>query len=52
MAITGHQGKTSDQENVFGFTACSPPAIVRFTPSMKGGSGFGLLQYVGHARPE
>jgi hypothetical protein len=27
-------------------------ATVRTTPSMSGGSQFGLLQYVGHVRPE
>ncbi|NDP41741.1 MAG: hypothetical protein GZ089_03315 [Aromatoleum sp.] len=36
--------KTSDQENVFGFTAAVAPAIVHIKPSMSGGSQFGLSQ--------
>jgi hypothetical protein len=48
----GPSRKKSDQEIVFGFTALSPPAIVRAMPSIKDGTQFGLLQYVGHVRPE
>jgi hypothetical protein len=52
MAIAGSQRKTSARETVFGFTAAFGAATVRTLPSMTGGSEFGLLQYVGHVRPE
>jgi hypothetical protein len=48
----GPSRKPSAQETVFGFTAAFGAATVRTMPSMTGGSEFGLLQYVGHARPE
>jgi hypothetical protein len=52
MAITGHQGKPSDQENVFGFTTVVAPGDSAHQAVDEGGTQFGLLQYVGPVRPE
>jgi hypothetical protein len=52
MAVTSLQEKRPIEKPFSALQRRAAQAIVRNTPSMPGGSEFGLLQYVGHVRPE
>jgi hypothetical protein len=52
MDVTSLQEKRPHEKPFSALQRLSPQATVRTTPPMTGGAQFGLLQYVGHVRPE
>jgi hypothetical protein len=52
MVVTGLQQKRPIKKTFSALQRRLPQATVRTMPSMPDGAHFGLLQYVGHVRPD